>query len=320
VLGIFRWSIIGAEPRKRERELRLNQDTTVQYSTMLSEEDEDAAQQRNGTLVVLELQASSFNLTPISYSYVRRTMEDAALAQELERSPSATSILVEFPFGLVSEETFIPSDYPLLTRAISSREILTEVRFRYGGCPPRPPPWPAFPAWRAPLVLRFWHAAQSIASIKKFDFYRYHFDLGSELFTSLCNRLSATASSSLVLGSCDMLDPTQRQQGARALLASSTIESLEIRSCQQPFACALLQNLNQNPNRLKNLMLSTMLSNDIASLVGQILEATTTIQRFDLRNSEVVHSQWFRSTVCSISKFQMRIYAMKALVFFKAFC
>lgn len=227
----------------------------------------------------------------------RRT-SDRVLSQALERNRFVTFIRLAFgPHRQLS-------DYDSLTRAISKRENLKEVDFRCWGDPPVP----------TALVLPFWKAVLSNTSVEKISFAHFRFTLGSELFTTLCARLSSALE--LKIFECDIANPTQREQGASALLVNANIESLKISYCPGAFTSSLLRNLTQNTS-VKSLELNgRTLDESLRTEARQLMETTETLQRFELTHflTERISGEWFRpiaeglinsNSVCELSMAMM---------------
>jgi len=179
--------------------------------------------------------------------------------------------------------------YPLLANdIIATRVNLTKLELR---AEERPRLYSTTEA----LLLQFWAAARLNPSIKEIPLFGFQFVSGSDLFTSLCTNISA---STLVLSGCSMMEPDQREQGARALAAATNVQKLEISNCEEVFTRALLHNLSDNTSvqTLAIGFLNMDANNHLNAIATcQLLETTTTIQRFELLRCEDWSSEQFLS-------------------------
>lgn len=211
--------------------------------------------------VVQELRRNDPTVTEITIMLWHEP-SDADLAQALERNAFVTKITIVFG------DLLRRFNWPLLVRAIAARETLTDFRLNFH-------PAPA-------LLLQFLNAANANANVKKIDLSFFTFVIGSDLF-AFCARLNASV---LVLHSCDMADPAQCEPAARALSANTAVKTLVLRPSGTNgllLVAALLRNLVTSTS-VKTLCTDfgpLQMNDDCSSLIGSLLEATTTLERFE---------------------------------------
>ena len=135
----------------------------------------------------------------------------------------------------------------------------------------------------AGLVRAFLRAIQQNTSIRSVELRWLR--LPTDISTFVDNASSITSFS---LYNCDM-DPAERQQGARslavALQRNTNIETLELSSLEDIYAVPILEGLRSNTS-LKTFVFSGTALTDISDATShalhQLLESTTSIQRFEL--------------------------------------
>jgi len=217
---------------------------------------------------------------------------DADLAQALHQNPFIEEIHICFGRG---EDL---NSWPLLQQVIETKENLTSVVLY---CASESPSEDA-------LVLPFLEAAHANTTIEEITLAWLKFVPESEFF----NFLSTTTFDDdkiLIFNNCDMADPSQREQGAKAL-ATSSIKHLQIKDCNATFMSALLRNLGQHTTILKELRLDILEPDSPCYEVVQLLQDTKTLQRFHLqgRYGRETSAAMKQRLLCGIKKnFSLRV-------------
>ena len=205
---------------------------------------------------------------------------DAALAQALEQNPFVTDIVLNL--GGVQR-----TDWDSLVRVIATRASLGKVQLkdsRYS----RP---------MNALVRSICRAISQNRAIRSvgFQFLRLPIDTIS---TCLGGSTSTITSFSV----CGLhMEPTEREPGARslalALQRNTNIETLELNSLEDIYAIPILEALRSNTS-LKTFIVSPTsimhFSDATSHALHQLLESTTSIQRFELRQAPFSDRYRFR--------------------------
>ena len=198
-----------------------------------------------------------------------RETSDAALAQALEQNPFVTDIVLNL-------NNVQQTDWNSLVHVIATRASLGKVQLkdsRYS----RP---------NAALVRSICRAISQNRAIRslEFDFLRLPIDT-----ISTC--LGGTTSSITSFSVCglNMEPPTEREAGARslalALQRNTNIETLKLNSLEDIFAIPISEGLGINTSVKTFIFYPASVTNisDAASrALHQLLESTTSIQRFEL--------------------------------------
>jgi len=194
---------------------------------------------------------------------LRSETSDADLARALEQNPFITEVYLY----LHGAERGNPRR--LLQQVLPARANLTTLTLHNG------PPGPFPHTGEAAAASAFLEAAHANAAVEEIRFYGFRFVPRSDFFNWLCS--TEFGEKLLVIFRCDMVDPTQREHGARAL-AASNIKRLQIEHRNNAFTSALLQNLAPNSS-LEELVLIVYTSFDE---IERLLPDTKSFQRFHL--------------------------------------
>jgi len=232
------------------------------------------------------------------YIWLRNESSDSDLAQALQQNPFVRCIAIVFMGTNIN-------DWPLLQQVIETKENLTSVLLVCS---------PVIPSADA-LVLPFLEAAHTNAAVEEIRLSVFRFVPGSEVFNFLCN--TDFGEKMLAFYYCDMVDPSQREQVARAL-AAANIKRLKIRYCNddhvgtEEFSSALLRNLGQHAPILTDLNLDLDFDSPCDE-IAQFLQDTKTLQRFHLKcvsESQASTAALRQCLLCAIKKnFSLRVVA-----------
>jgi len=212
---------------------------------------------------------------------LRLETSDADLAEALEQNPFVTEIILDL-------EGLQRTDWDSLLRVIAMRANLATLTLQDAG---------VFERRNAPaaLVRSILRAIQQNMAIESVEL--KWFRLPTDISSFLVNSPSITF---FGIRCCDM-DPAERQQGARSLAAAihrnTNIETLGLGSLADIYSIPILEGLGSNVS-LKTLIFSpssyTNASEVASHALHQLLESTTSIQRFELRDAYFSNEQQFR--------------------------
>jgi len=196
-------------------------------------------------------------------------ISDAALARALEQNPFVNDIMFNLQSSV--QET----DWDSLLRVIATRANLETVNL-HGA---------AVSDWRihataVAFVRSILQALQQNSAIRTVRLFCLRLPTYVSTFVN-----TASSITKFELCDCDM-DPSERQQGVRSLAVAlqhnTSIETLELDRIEDIYAIPILEGLGSNVSLKTFVFSSTSFSDAASHALHQLLESTTSIQRFEL--------------------------------------
>jgi len=212
---------------------------------------------------------------------LREETSDADLAQALEGNPFVTDLVLDLSFGERG------GDWNSLLRVLATRVKLETVKLRDA------------PVAAVALVGPFLQAIQQNPAIRSVDLQWAR--LPTDISTFVDNASSIT---SFTLHSCDM-EAAEREQGARslavALQRNTNIQTLELNRLDDIFTTTIFSSLRSNDS-LKTLIFGSLRVSDVAlHATHQLLESTTSIQRFEFEHTDFLKERLFHPIAQAIT-------------------
>ena len=233
--------------------------------------------------VVEELRQNDPEMTAIRIALFDETSD---LAQALEQNPFVTEIELDLRFNDEQRGDWNSLLHAIATRAILEKVKVQDVRFGQRYTP-------------AALVRSILQAIQQNTAIRNVELLRLR--LPTDISTFLD---TASSIASFTLSDCDM-EPTEREQGTRALAAAlqrnTNIETLKLSNLPDLYTTAILESLRSNSSMKTFIFAYFSISTRTRvsdatwhAAVHQLLESTTSLQRFEFEHTHFTTERLFR--------------------------